>query len=444
MTRVVILTLGSQGDVRPYAALGLGLLRAGYQVRLGAPAEYKDFLTSMNLDFCAVHGEMPERPEKDSTDRSENGNLTLPWATSVASFNPFKTIYRMLRLNRQSEEALRSILQSTWIACQGADCVVGSYLAVGGLHVAEAMRIPYLWALLYPAGRTGTFPYFLAPYRLLCGRHYNSLSHVVAEQLFWQLQRPVVDNWRSRNLHLPRLRFSSPYNFHQRPVPVVYGFSSALVPKPEEWGDHMQVVGPWFLDDDLGWQPPQDLLSFIVDRHDPPVSIELGSVSEMGSDDLIALATAALTAANRRGIVLTGDVRHRGNRVNDWVYALNWAPHYWLFPQLGALVHHAGVGTTADGLRCGLPTVTLPQYSDQWFWARRVAEARAGPPPIPRHLLTAGKLADAIRIATTDAKMHAAAQKLGRSIAAEDGVERLVAIVRDLCPLRGTVNDQNS
>jgi sterol 3beta-glucosyltransferase len=442
MTRVVILTSGSQGDVRPYIALGLGLLRAGYQVRLGAPETYRTLITSLNLDFCEVPRETQTKSEKDGTSGHHNGKLTLPWALTIAPFNPFRTIYRLLRLQKQSEHAMRIILESTWIACQGADCIIGSYLTLGGLHVAERMRIPYLWALIYPAGQTKEFPYFLAPHKLRLGPYYNCLTHLVGEQLFWQLQRPVIDGWRNGSLGLSRLGFSSPYSFTRRHTPVLYGYSSALAPKAPEWGDHMQVVGPWFLHMDRGWQPPKDLVSFLQSVDDPPVSIGFGSVPDIRSNDLVTMACEALVSANRRGVVLTGDFHGAGGLLSDRVYVLNWAPHDWLFPQMCAVVHHAGVGTTAEGLRWGLPTVTAPQHADQWFWARRVAEAGAGPVPIPRHALSTSNLAEAIRIATIDPKMQAAARKLGHAIAAEDGVQRVVEIVRKLRPAQGDISDR--
>jgi sterol 3beta-glucosyltransferase len=52
--------------------------------------------------------------------------------------------------------------------------------------------------------------------------------------------------------------------------------------------------------------------------------------------------------------------------------------------KLAAIVHHGGVGTTHTGLRAGIPTVVVPFFTDQPFWARRVAALGVGPAPIPR------------------------------------------------------------
>ena len=72
-------------------------------------------------------------------------------------------------------------------------------------------------------------------------------------------------------------------------------------------------------------------------------------------------------------------------------------PHEWLFPRMAAVIHHAGAGTTAAGLRAGVPAVSVPKIGDQPFWAARLAALGTGPPPIPYKKLSAPALTAAIR-----------------------------------------------
>lgn len=44
----------------------------------------------------------------------------------------------------------------------------------------------------------------------------------------------------------------------------------------------------------------------------------------------------------------------------------------WLFPQVDAVLHHGGAGTTSASLRAGIPTLIKPWFGDQYFWASRV------------------------------------------------------------------------
>jgi hypothetical protein len=95
-------------------------------------------------------------------------------------------------------------------------------------------------------------------------------------------------------------------------------------------------------------------------------------------------------------------------------------------------LHHGGAGTTAAGLRAGVPSIVIPFFGDQPFWGQRVAELGVGPEPIPRKKLTVERLAQAIHEALTDQTMRQRAANLGSKIQAEDGITRAVALVQQI------------
>jgi sterol 3beta-glucosyltransferase len=107
-------------------------------------------------------------------------------------------------------------------------------------------------------------------------------------------------------------------------------------------------------------------------------------------------------------------------------------PHDWLFPQMAAVVHHAGAGTTAAGLRAGVPTVSVPKIGDQPFWAARLAALGAAPPPVPYKRLSAAALTAAIREATTRPSYRAQAQVLAGRLASEDSTGPVIEAVSRL------------
>lgn len=96
---------------------------------------------------------------------------------------------------------------------------------------------------------------------------------------------------------------------------------------------------------------------------------------------------------------------------------------------MAAVVHHAGAGTTAAGLRAGAPTVSVPIYTDQPFWAARITSLGAGPQPVPYKELTAERLAAAIRQATATPAYAARSRHLAM-LASEDGTAPVVAALR--------------
>jgi sterol 3beta-glucosyltransferase len=114
----------------------------------------------------------------------------------------------------------------------------------------------------------------------------------------------------------------------------------------------------------------------------------------------------------------------------DSIHVLQEAPHEWLFPRMAAVVHHGGAGTTAAGLTAGKPSIICPFIADQPFWGRRVEQLGVGPAPIPQGKLSAARLADALKVAVSDAGMRERAAALGDKLRAEDGVANAVGLVK--------------
>jgi sterol 3beta-glucosyltransferase len=140
------------------------------------------------------------------------------------------------------------------------------------------------------------------------------------------------------------------------------------------------------------------------------------------------LIVGAVARAGCRAVLLGGWGELGGGALPPAVYPLDAAPHGWLFTRMAAVVHHGGAGTTAAGLRAGVPAVVVPHLGDQNFWGRRVAALGVGPEPIPKGRLTPDRLARAIRRAAHDPAMRERSTALGARIRAEDGVGAAVAV----------------
>ncbi|MEV4233254.1 nucleotide disphospho-sugar-binding domain-containing protein, partial [Streptomyces bobili] len=104
-------------------------------------------------------------------------------------------------------------------------------------------------------------------------------------------------------------------------------------------------------------------------------------------------------------------------------------PHSLLFPELAAVVHHCGAGTTAAGVRAGVPAVPVPVQFDEGFWAQRLVAAGVAPGVVPLRGLTAGTLAAALVRATREPLFRDRARELGARVREEDGVSQVVEAV---------------
>lgn len=67
----------------------------------------------------------------------------------------------------------------------------------------------------------------------------------------------------------------------------------------------------------------------------------------------------------------------------DDMVTVDETPHSLLFPRMAAVVHHCGAGTTAAGVRAGVPAVPVPIQFDEGFWGERLVALGVAPGTVP-------------------------------------------------------------
>jgi sterol 3beta-glucosyltransferase len=201
----------------------------------------------------------------------------------------------------------------------------------------------------------------------------------------------------------------------------LYAYSPHVVPRPDDWPAHHVVTGYWFLPPPAEWQPSEELRAFLS-AGPPPVYIGFGSMMTQDPQKTTALVTQALSQAGQRAVLVGGwGALEGGSSHSEDLLFINDVPHHWLFPQMAAVVHHGGAGTTGAALRSGVPSIVVPFSFDQHFWGDRVAKMGVGPRPLPYPKLTAQSLAAAITQAIGDPGMRERAAGLGANIQQEQG-----------------------
>lgn len=408
--RIEIVAVGTRGDVEPHAALCLGLRRAGYDARLCAPD-----------DFRAAYGEhlVPFDPIPVSF-RDLYG--TDAGRELVASGpNGIQFLWRLrgiaAKVAPQAAAAIRD-------ACRDADAVCYSPLGIPARYFAQQQRIPSVATSLQPLGRTGERASPLLPLPRWTPSVVNRLTYRLVEQVFWQSIRPAL---RSQIASLHRVR-DHPGQIYRQPSPALFAYSDLVVPRPADWKPWMHATGYWTLPSN-GWQPPDGLAEFLGAGR--AVCIGFGSMRSRRIDRIVEMAIEAVNRRGRRAVLLTGWSGYQGLSEGDHggVYVTAGAPHEWLFPRVSAVIHHGGAGTAAAALRAGVPSVIVPFFFDQDFWARSLASSGLGPPPIAFHRLSADGLGEALDICENCAAARARLQTLGAKLRQEDGVARAVSII---------------
>ncbi len=418
---VVLLTTGTRGDVQPYIALGLGLQAEGIPVVLASDPGFAPLAAAYHLPFLHVAG-------------NPSTLLMQPGAQSALTYDGswLRSMRATLAYLRAARPLYARMLDEAARACRDVAALVVGLPTLWGAHLAEALNIPCVYAFLQPFSRTAAFASALMPLDLPHWAPLNRASHTWVEQAVWQPWRGVIQAWRNDCLGLPPAPFwGIADRLYAQNASVLYAYSASVVPSPPDWPAHHRPTGFWFLDPPAGWAPPPDLAQFLAGGP-PPVYLGFGSVGVRDQATAANLILEALRQSDLRAVVNLPPAAFTAPLPAGQVHLLSDTPHTWLFPRCAALVHHGGAGTTAAGLRAGVPALVTPLATDQFFWGSRVAALGAGPKPLPQRALTAGRLAQGLLQLTQDSALQRGANELGTKIRAEMGVPAAVAALRDL------------
>jgi sterol 3beta-glucosyltransferase len=365
--RITCLTIGSRGDVQPYIALCKGLLKEGHRPKIATHAEFEPWVRKHGIEFAPVDGD----PAELMRICVENGMFTFSFLKEAsAKFRGW----------------IDELLSSAWKACQNSDLLIESPSAMAGIHIAEALKIPYFRAFTMPWTRTRAYPHAFAVPDHKMGGAYNMMTYILFDNVFWKAISGQVNRWRKKELHL---RGTSLENLHPNKVPFLYNFSPSVVPPPLDYSDWIRVTGYWFLDEASDWKPPQDLVEFIARaRADGKKIVYIGFGSIVVSDPVAMTQTVvdSVLKADVRCILAKGwsdrlDTKDATKAEVDLppdIFQIKSAPHDWLFKQIDAAAHHGGAGTTGASLRAGVPTIIKPFFGDQFFFGSRVEDLGVG------------------------------------------------------------------
>jgi sterol 3beta-glucosyltransferase len=292
---------------------------------------------------------------------------------------------------------------------------------MAGIHIAEALGVPYFRAFTMPWTRTRAYPHAFAVPEHKMGGAYNYFTYVMFDNVFWKAIAGQVNRWRKKELGLPRTNL---HKLQPNKVPFLYNFSPSVVGPPLDYSEWIRVTGYWFLNEAESWEPPKELIDFIRRaREDRKKIVYVGFGSIVVSDPAALTKTIidSVLKADVRCILSKGWSDRLSNKdastpevpLPPEIIQIKSAPHDWLFGQINAAVHHGGAGTTGASLRAGLPTIVKPFFGDQFFFGSRIEDLGVG---ICIKKLNVSAFSQALWRATNDERMIVKAKVLGGQI----------------------------
>jgi sterol 3beta-glucosyltransferase len=414
--KIGLYTWGSEGDVRPFLALALGLSRAGHEVSLAYVAadarDWSGLAEPLGLRARAVAREPIAKAREALGDRL---------AALGGEGNALQQVSDVLR------HLLDPATDDMWTDAQatvpGCDVVVAHLLYQPAIARAIAAGLPVVTVQPAPVIPTRHMPPMGAPDLGFLNRVTWRIAEVAGRRWFL----PRTNEVRARAGLAPMREM-----FPETSTEIALGLtcvSPTLVPRPDDWSAQQRIPGFFDLPaSEQGWREPEDLGAFLG-AGDAPVLMSLGSMLTVASDDTRFCVRTMIEAADlsgRRALIQAPWAELPDLPTSPNVFRLGRAPHALVLARCIAMVHHGGAGTTHTACLAGKPSVVIPFLGDQFFWASRLQTLGIAPAPLPRKKLDAAGLAKRIRAITADVDARERARTIGEAMAREDGVGQAV------------------
>ncbi len=410
MARIVLTTWGSLGDLHPFLAVAIELQRRGHDAVLATLPSWRDNVERAGIGFRPLRPDVPmSEDEARQVVRRVLDSRDGPRYLFSSFLGP----------------RLREAYDDTVAAVAGADLVVSHQLPQTTPIVAERSGMPWVSAVVAPMGFLSAWdppspPQAPALRPLIAmhpvmGRAFTGIARIVTERWMAPVYRLRAELGMARGGH-------PLFEGQHSPARVLALFSPLLGGKQPDYPPQTVVTGfPFY--DAAPSRPVDPALAAFLDGGEPPVVFTLGSSAVWVADDFYEVSVAAVEALGTRALLLVGDdPAPLRARVPAGIGVFDYAPHALVMPCASVIVHQGGVGTTAQALRSGRPSLIVPFGQDQPDNARRAVRLGVAR-TIARGQYRRDRVINELTALTTPGYARRAAS-VGEQIASERGAER--------------------
>jgi UDP:flavonoid glycosyltransferase YjiC (YdhE family) len=401
---VLVTAIGSSGDVNPLVAISIALKKKSHSVVMLVNPYFKQQVEDAGLEYRPLGepidlrqiAEMPELMDSRKALTRTFHHLILP--------NVPVTMDAVEAVTRNWEP----------------DIVLGGHSSYGARWVCERHGIPYAGAVLSPLlwlSRTDPSVFMSWEPQRPPRWYVRCRYHAVKWILRAVTDRPFNRIRTARGF--PKERFLCLADILRCDVNLGLWSPHFRGPCPDDPPNGRICGFPWF-DRHKDLEHPSSEIDRFVEDGEPPVIFTLGTAAVHIPGDFFQHAIEACRIIGRRGVLLTRYKDNAPKNLPSHVRAFTYAPFSTLLPRGCASVHHGGVGTTAQAMRAGKPTVIVPYSHDQFDNAARAARLGVSA-TLARKKLSPVHLADALRTVLEDPRVVEKAEKLGQVLSQEDG-----------------------
>jgi len=410
---VIMVAVGSAGDVHPFVGLGIRLLERGYRVTLITSSYFRPLAERVGLEL------VDPMPGYDFAETTKNPNIwhSLKGPKTIMDIAVGPVIGPTYRLIAERFQPGRTI-------------VLGSSLAFGAMVAQDKLGVPTLSVHLSPALFRSDYQGPVLPGMAVATAPWwlKRLQWYLADRLF--IDR-MVNRWLTpvrAELALPPV--SRVYrNWMHAKLGVLAMFPEWFAPRQPDWPEPMWQPG-FPLYDERGVVEPDDELKQFVEV-EPPLVFTPGSANMFGRE-FFTEAAEACRRLKRRGLLLTRFPEQIPADLPSGVRHVSFVPFGWLLPRAGALIHHGGIGTLSQGFAAAVPQIVMPLGFDQFDNAARLERLGVGR-TLPPKRFKADQLAPLLEELLTSSTVQAKCREVAQRFVDYDALEAACQVIDQTC-----------
>jgi rhamnosyltransferase subunit B len=353
---ILLCTIGSAGDVNPFIGLGQHLIKRGFRVVLITSQLFESQACNAGLEFFGLGS------KEDYQSIIQNPDLWDP----DKGFKVF------------AESVVFPIMEPAYKIISGFDptkTILVAQAQFFAAHIAhEKLGFPFITIHLAPAAFRSVYEFPLLPAwmpRFLKRGLFNLIDALVLDKLF----APNINRFR-QTLGLPAIKKIFDRWMHSTQINLCLFPDWFAQPQPD-WPPQTQLTSFVYYDKQSENDDIPDTVNDFLNAGSPPIIFTPGTAMKHANQFFLDCIQAC-QLLGRRGILLTQHPEQLPDELPKHIQHFAYLPFSKVLPRAAALVHHGGIGTTAQAIAAGIPQVIRPMAHDQPDTAARVEKLGIG------------------------------------------------------------------
>jgi len=362
--KIILTSIGTQGDIEPFLAIGQILKEKGHQVICAFSEKFREATESFDIEFASLGRKNDDILESET-------NRTVMGGSGVKKFLAYIKLMRLAQSQKIPQEKEFKLYEL--VKQERPDRIV--------YHSKNVY--PLIWEY-ENRGKTifvSPFAYFhyIKGHTFFFGKNYgeflNKLTFKLAD--FGVVTATMAaKKWLQIKTEITRRELKS--IIHSRKF--IYTISPSLFPRPDYWERNIKVLGHQELKRKTEWKPEKKLTEFI-EKHEKIVFVTFGSMpnpeprlkTKIFLEILERNKIPAIINTASGGLVKP-DIFH-----SELIYFVSQVSYDWIFPKMYAVIQHGGAGTTHLAIKYGCAALIIPHFMDQFVWDKIISELGVGP-----------------------------------------------------------------